>query len=362
MVGIEDVASLAGVSISTVSRAMNRRARVSEATVKKVQDAARSLGYVPSSSAYTLATGKHRNIGVVVPRVDQWVFGAILSGVTSAVNDAGSDLTLYQVNDVDHQRAAVFSDFILRRRVDALLIVSVKLTADEFQALASLEKPVLAIGGFVKGAHTLSIDDFGAGELATRHLLSLGHHEIGFVGGTEETEMEFHPARERRRGHESALGAAGIEAPAGWFESADFTVPGGYAAAKRLLSDPRNNLTAIAAASDEMAFGVMQAARDLGFTVPGDISVVGIDDHDLAGFYGLTTVAQDARAQGAAAAAMLLEQLQRSSESDAPVEQAWPIRLIARSSTSRIGSSRLVAAADRAGSAPAGGSGSESRS
>jgi LacI family transcriptional regulator, repressor for deo operon, udp, cdd, tsx, nupC, and nupG len=332
--GIEDVAKRAGVSASTASRALNGHPRISAETVRRVAEAAQSLGYVASSSAYTLATGRNRNIGVVLPYVERWYFGTLLAGIDSRLMRAGYDLALYNFNGSAEQRSSVFTDFLMRKRVDALITVAVKPEPHELEVLRRLGKPVLAVGGPVPNAATLRIDDFGAAKLATLHLLSLGHSRIGLIGGDSASEMDFRQPETRHGGYLEAMAESGIEVPANWFFPADFTVAGGYAAAKTALSDPRLSFSALFAASDEMAIGAILAARDLGTRVPEDVSIVGIDGHDLSAFFGLTTVAQSPRDQGVRAADLILEALSGNGP-DTPTDLVWPIELVVRSSTTR---------------------------
>ena len=334
MAGIEDVARLAGVSKSTVSRAYNGHSYVSAKTVRNVLEAALKLGYVPSSSAYTLATGLNRNIGVVLPYVDRWYFGSVLAGIQSRLIAAGYDLTLYNFNGDLDQRSTIFTDFVLRKRVDAILTISLKLTSAELNTLKQLNKPVLAIGGPVEGAQSISIDDFGAAKLATMHLISLGHRKIALIGGDAESEMDFHQPASRRAGYLSALAEASIEVNEDWIIPSNFTLPGGYEAAKIALSDPRVHFSAMFAASDEMAIGAIMAARDLGLRVPEDVSIVGIDGHSLSEFFGLTTIAQDPEKQGSKAASLILDLLTGVQMEEGP-DTHWPIRLVVRSSTAR---------------------------
>ena len=334
MTGIEEVARRAGVSTSTASRAINGHKRVSEKTVQLVRQAAMELGYVRSSSAYTLATGRNRNVGVLLPYVDRWYFGEVLAGVESTLIGAGYDLTLYNLNGGPDQRAQIFSDFLLRRRVDAMLTIGVKLTDSELATLKSLEKPVFSIGGPSASIDTLRIDDAGAANLATRHLISLGHCEIALIAADAVNEGDFHHPSLRKQGYLAAMEAANLPVQPNWILSSDFSIPGGYDAAKRAMGDPRNTCTAYVAISDEMAIGAMLAARDLGLNVPKDISIVGIDGHSLASFFGLSTVAQNPRGQGQAATEALL-QILSGTRAPNPVDTIWPIELTIGSSTAR---------------------------
>lgn len=282
MAGIEEVAKLAGVSTATVSRALSGRGHVSAAAKEKVEQAAATLGYVVSSNASSLASGRTRNVGVVIPFLNRWFFSSVLEGAQQALLRRGYDLTLYNLSGDGAERRSVFEHFLLRKRVDAVIAVSLELTEPEVRRLHELGKPLVGVGGPIPGVRTLTIDDTAVARLATEHLLGLGHRRIAHIGGDLEFDVDFHLPTNRRLGYEAALRDAGIEPDPRLFAPADFTIRGGYHAAKQLLGAPHDRPSAVFAASDEMAVGTILAARDLGLQVPRDVSVVGIDDHYLA--------------------------------------------------------------------------------
>lgn len=335
MPGINQVAQLAGVSTATVSRALSGNGHVSESTRHRVRAAALELGYVVSSNASSLATGRTRNIGVVIPFLNRWYFGAVLEGAQQALLNHGYDLTLYNIGGGDDQRKSVFEDFLLRKRVDAVIAISLELTGDEVERLLAMNKPIVGVGGSIAGVRTLSIDDGAVAQLATEHLLALGHRTIAFIGGNRESEMDFKVPSRRHEGFAAALAESGISADPELFQAADFTIPGGYAAAKQLLGNPRKRPTAVFAASDEMAIGAILAARDLGLSVPDDVSIIGVDDHELAEFFGLTSIAQFPALQGGMAVDILMDQLHPDHTAHASSNTPLPFELIVRSSTSR---------------------------
>ncbi|HAM26749.1 MAG TPA: LacI family transcriptional regulator [Microbacteriaceae bacterium] len=335
MAGIQEVAELAGVSTATVSRALSGNGHVSLATRERVAKAAETLGYVVSSNASSLATGRTRNVGVVIPFLNKWFFSSVIEGAESALLANGYDLTLYNLGGGGDERRSVFEHFLLRKRVDAVIAISLELTPAELTGLLNIDKPIVGVGGPLTGVRTLSIDDVSVARLATEHLLSLGHTSIGHIGGNEQTERDFHLPTNRRVGYEGALAAAGISPDPELFQPADFTIPGGYAAAKQLLGNPRKRPSAVFAASDEMAIGTILAARDLGLSVPDDVSVIGIDDHELSAFFGLTTVAQFPRLQGGKAVEILMEQLHPSLHNHGTLNTSLPYELMVRSTTAR---------------------------
>jgi len=311
MAGIADVARLAGVSTATVSRALSGNGPVSAGTRGRVAEAAASLGYVVSSDASSLASGRTRNIGAVVPHLSRWFFTSVIEGAERALLRRGYDLTLYNLSGDGEERRRVFEHHLLRNRVDAVIAVSLKLTDDEVGRLLAIGKPVAGVGGPLTGASTVQIDDVAVARLATEHLLQLGHRRIAHLGGSREYDLDFHIPTNRRHGYAAALHAAGLESDPALQVSGDFTIPGGYAAATELLRSAHDRPTAVFAASDEMAIGVLIAARDLGLSVPRDLAVIGVDGHPLGEFFGLSTVAQHPERQGGQAAELLLSTIER---------------------------------------------------
>lgn len=335
MAGIEEVARLAGVSTATVSRALSGRGPVSAASKSKVDAAAAELGYVVSSNASSLASGRTRNVGVVIPFLNRWFFSSVLEGAQHALLRRGYDLTLYNLSGEGAGRASVFEQFLLRKRVDAVIAVSLELTEHEVARLHELGKPLVGVGGPIPGVRTLTIDDTAVARLATQHLIGLGHRRIAHIGGDLSFDLDFHLPTNRRLAYEAALRDAGIEVDERLFAAADFTIQGAYHAAKQLLGSPFDRPTAIFAASDEMGIGAILAARDLGLVVPRDVSVIGIDDHDLSEFFGLSTVAQFPRVQGEKAVDILMEELEPATDAATPNNVPLPYSLQVRSSTAR---------------------------
>ena len=331
MVSIDEVARYAGVSTATVSRALSGRGHVSDATRARVESAAKSLGYVVSSSASSLASGRTRNIGVLVPFLDRWFFSTVLSGTASALMRRGYDITLYNLTADREQRRSVFETFLRRQRVDGVIAISIELGDEEIERLRELDLPVIAIGGPNPRLSTLTVDDTAVARLATEHLVALGHRDIAHIGASPEFDIDFHIPTHRRQGFEQALADAGIPVSPSLYEPADFTIEGGFRAAKQLLGRPGERPTAIFAASDEMAIGVRESARRLGLGVPEDLSIIGIDDFVLSGVLGLTTVRQDVAGQGHVAADLLLRALLDDDESIETI--VVPTELVVREST-----------------------------
>jgi DNA-binding LacI/PurR family transcriptional regulator len=174
------------------------------------------------------------------------------------------------------------------------------------------------------------IDDVETAGIAMRHLVELGHSRIGYVGGSLEDQLDFAAPLDRLSGYRCAMADAGHPVKPGWEVVGDFTVRGGLAATRLLLeADPRP--TAIFAASDEMAIGTLRAARELGLRVPEDLSVIGIDDHEMASYFDLTTVRQPVHEQGRVAAVQVLAAL--GDEDWRPEQVILPTELVVRRTT-----------------------------
>jgi len=332
MTSIDDVARLAGVSTATVSRALNGRGKVSAGARERVRQAASDLGYVASASASSLASGRTRNVGVLVPFVDGWFFGAVLAGATETLMQHGYDVTLYPVTTDAATRRDLFRTLLRRRRVDAVLAISLALEPGEVAALQQLGLPVVAIGG-PQALPALAVDEDAVARLAATHLIELGHRDIAHIGVEASVDIDFRVGARRHAGFERALADAGIPLPPERVATGDFTVAGGHRAAARLLA--AGPVTAIFAASDEMAIGALQACRDAGLAVPGDVSVIGVDGHELAAFFDLTTIDQFPVDQGRTAAFAVLHAL----DADAPEPPApgrLPFALLPRGSTAPL--------------------------
>ena len=302
---IRDVAEAAGVSIATVSRALHGLPRVSEDTRRRVLAAAADLRYVASPSAAGLASGQTMAIGVVAPFVNRWFFAAVVHSAEERLRAAGYALLLHSFGTSADERRRAFSGTLLNKRVDAVLVLGLQPDAEEVAALSAAGGPVAIVGVDVPGWSSVRIDDEAAARCAVRHLIDLGHRSIAFIGGAPDDPLHSAAPADRLVGYRRELAAAGLPVDPAVEAVGGFTVRGGMGAMEQLLRLPELP-TALFAASDEMAMGAAHAARHAGLRVPEDLSVVGIDDHEMSALFDLTTVAQPVDTQGALAAEMIL--------------------------------------------------------
>ncbi|MET0590200.1 MAG: LacI family DNA-binding transcriptional regulator [Naasia sp.] len=333
MKSLADVARHAGVSKATASRALNGSGYVSEATRDRVSRSAAELGYVLSTAAASLVTGRTRNVAVVTPHLSRWFFSKVVDGVEEALIEAGYDLTLYRLRQNETQRRKIFDYFLVRKRVDAVISVGVELEAGERRALTAMRKPVVCVSGTLPGVHSIRIDDFAATRTSTEHLLQLGHTDIVYVGAQVEGDVDLTARRERVAGFEAAM--TGRRRRRGDVLSCGWSLPEGYEAGRALLTLPADERpAAIVAGTDELAMGVVMAARDLGLEIPRDLSITGIDDHPYSAVFGLTTIRQEPAIHGHMAVDAILGHLDsgRPMSTDEVLVEAT---LIPRSTTAR---------------------------
>jgi LacI family transcriptional regulator len=282
MAGIKEVASKAGVSITTASRVLNHvDYPVAAATRRRVEAAARELRYSPSALARALVTRRSGIVGVLVGDMVDPYFAEIARGVEDAARRADY-LVIVCNTDRDPAVERRYVETLSDHRVDALIFVGgERVGASERRKLkqvlgVAIKRGMLAVAcaGEHAGLPAIDIDHESAAHQMVEYLLSLGHRRIGFIGGTADVST----AAQRKAGFRSAMLAAGLEpAPSA---NGEFTYAGGFEAARHLLAS--DSPTAIFAANDQMALGAVDAASMAGLRVPDDLSVVGFGDTNVA--------------------------------------------------------------------------------
>ena len=311
MVGIEDIAESIGVSASTVSRALRDLPNVSPQTRDKVRQAAQRLGYVHSMTAAGLVTGRTMAISVVVPSICQWFYSQVLEGVDSVLREADYDMALFNLGRVVGERSRAFHRSLLRHRGDAVLALCLDFSPEEREELRLTGLPTIVVGTPVRGLRRVGIDEAAAGRKATEHLINLGHRDIVHLTGGGEVSRGLNPSvpQGRLKGYKEALQQAQLAVDPARIIEGRFSVATAHQQINALLDSGVRPPTAIFAASDEMAFGAILSLRAHGLRVPEDVSVIGIDDHEMSASFGLTTLAQEPFEQGAEGARILLGDL-----------------------------------------------------
>jgi LacI family transcriptional regulator len=324
---IAKVAAEAGVGVGTVSRVLNGSPSVSEDTRRRVLDAIAELDYQPNAVARALSTGRTHAVGVVAPFFTSPSVIERLRGVSRTLAGAG-----YQLILLDVERAEQGREFLrtvaVRGRIDGVLSISLAPTDAEVRRLQAEGVPIVLLDRAHPALPCITIDDEDGGRMAAEHLLGLGHRRIAFLGDEEANLFGFDSSARRREGFEVALEAAGAPIAPEWV----LRRPHGRrhareAAAWLLAQEPRP--TAVFATSDVQAIGVLEAEQAAGVPVPEQLSVIGFDNVEAAGYTGLTTVAQPLEEIGALGADLLL----RTLSGEAVESSRMPLAIVERGST-----------------------------
>lgn len=328
---IDDVASAAGVSAATVSRALRGLDKVHPETRERVRKAASDLNYIASPTASGLASGRTRLVGAITPFMGRWFFTNLISAIDKAMRDHHHHLIIMDLEEKSPDDRLSLTQSMLFKRIDGLLVVNIELQDGEADLVSRLDLPVVTVGSRFADAPWVGIDDVRCTRLAAEHLIGLGHTRIAYLGVARPRSAHRKTPADRLAGFRRAMHEHSIVLREEWELTSDWSPGDAYRSALELLGRP-DRPTGVLAASDEMAIGVLGAAGELGIRVPQELSIIGVDDHDVAGPLGLTTIRQNVTDQGAAAARALLGLLGIVSRSEAS-DHELPVELIVRRST-----------------------------
>jgi DNA-binding LacI/PurR family transcriptional regulator len=336
-VTIADVAADAGVGVGTVSRVLNGSDQVRAVTLRAVQDSIDRLGYRPSHAATALVRGTPRTVAVVVAHMTRPSTVVRVASALAVLAEEGYDTIVCNV-DTPQERDRHLETLLPTHRADGVLAISLPLSREQLAQFGRAGVTLVSVDTITPGVPQTLVDDVAGGRLATGHLIGLGHRRIGFVGDTvfarPPAGLGFTSSADRLRGYRQALAGAGIGFETGLIRRGPHDAATAAEQAAQLLKahDPP---TAIFAASDTQATGVLAAAERLGVAVPGQLSVIGFDGIESAAFLGLSTVRQPLARSGTEGAqrlcALLRGERLRVRRSELPLE------LVARASTAQPG-------------------------
>jgi len=332
-VTMQDVADLVGVSRQTVSAVINGKPGITEPTRYRVLTAIDQLGYRPDLTARSLRTKRTHTIALMLTDVSSPVAGRMAVAAESLAYEMGYNLVLYNTCD-DVERERFYVNSILQRSVDGVLYISAR---DESSVAALLQEAGTAVVVIDRTPSDYSgpsvlLDNYEAGRLAGEHLVSLGHRHIAHIGGP----CFVHISDERLRGLQLTLADCDPSAQLCLVRAADWRVESGYSAMKSLL-ESGSAFTAVSAAGDLLAIGAMRALRDAGRRIPEQVSVIGLDDIDIAPYLEppLTTVSQFITGMAETGMRMLLDIVR--GERPEQVHVVVPPKIVVRGSTQAVG-------------------------
>jgi DNA-binding LacI/PurR family transcriptional regulator len=305
-VSIKDIARRAGVSHSTVSRALADSPLVNPKTKARIQALAREMGYAPSAIARAMATRRTRTVGLVVTTIADPFVAEIVRGIEETALDHDYNVILCSSND-DPDRELNAVRTLREKWVDAVIVTSSRV-GSFYEELTEIRVPVVLINNQQPGDYSLSVrnDDLHGGRLVGEYLVSLGHRRIAYIAGREDTIS----SQLRLCGCQEALAQVGLSIPPEWIFPGDGKPGGGERAARHFLTVTPCP-TAIFCYNDQTAMGALHCAKSRGYAVPDDLSIVGYDDISAAAYLDppLTTVVQAKYEMGRHAMGMVLELL-----------------------------------------------------
>ena len=304
---IYDVAAAAQVSISTVSRVLNKPEKVNEATRNVVLEAINKLGFVPKAEARARALKEFRRIGVLTPFFTAPSFVQRLRGVASALQSTGYELIIFTVDSLSALNSYL-ETLPLTGNLDGLIILSLQFIDHYASQLVNHSLETVLIEYPHRSLSSVEIDDVAGGRMAAEYLLKKGHGKLGFAGDTTIPDFGIHPISLRLRGFRQGLQDAGLRLKEENTLLVTYDVESTHQKAREFLTSPERP-TGIFAATDLQAIGILRAARDLGLRVPQDLAILGFDDLDVAEYVGLTTISQHLDELGRVAVELLLSRL-----------------------------------------------------
>ncbi|MBE6689494.1 MAG: LacI family transcriptional regulator [Ruminococcaceae bacterium] len=310
---LKHIAQELGISVSTVSRALNGKSVISDETRKKVLKAAEKYAYSPNEVARSLQNSSTHTIAVVLPDISETFFGTIVKEIEAVVEQSGYMIILADTHE-NAQNEKKYLDMLFQRRIDALVLATVDISGDTVKQFISNGTPVVFIDNIPSpdGTDAITIDNRAAGRIATEYLIKSGHRRIATIIGSQQETTGI----QRLEGYREALTDGGLEYDPSLVEYGDYKFESGYQAMAKLIEHRQESpFSAVYVTSEKMTYGALRAIRDKGLNVPEDISVVGFDIHNLTDDRRrmITTVRQPENEIGKQVGELLLKRIEGTS-------------------------------------------------
>ncbi|WP_313999591.1 LacI family DNA-binding transcriptional regulator [uncultured Paenibacillus sp.] len=332
MANISDVVRLSGVSKSTVSRVINNYPHISKEKKERVLKAMEELGYTPNLAARRLRGQFTTTIGVIVPRIVNPFFSNLVDAIEKVSYQNGYQTIICQSN-LDKEKELTFLNLLKTKQADGIIMTAIE---NDWSAVEPFTEygPIVLCNEYVSDPNAnvsmIRLDQFKGAFMGVKHLIERGHRKIAYCTGGAFTEID--KDNDRNLGYRKALEEAGIEINPNWIIVNQHTIQDGKKVMKYLL-ELKDRPTAVFTGSDEVAGGILSAAKQYGFSIPGDLAIVGFDDQPAAELLdpGLTTIRQPVDQMGRKAVEVLVGHL--NDPGKAPDTYELPIELVIRKST-----------------------------
>ncbi|TVT27726.1 LacI family transcriptional regulator [Salinicoccus cyprini] len=312
MITINDIAKLAGVSRTTVSRVINNSGYISEKSRKRVMDAIAETGFVPSQHAKSLRTKQTKIIGVILPKISTDTSSRTVDGMTEVFEAQGYQILLTRTN-LDREKEIEHLRLLQNRQVDGIILIATNTSQELVDEIKDSKVPVVVVGQEIHDVPSIIFDDYAAARHMTQLMIEKGRRHIGYIGVDEEDRSV---GVLRKQGYTDAMAAHGLHMEDAWIQKGDFSIDSGYAAMERMMLASYERLDAVFAATDRMGLGAWKYLKRHGFDIPGDIAVVGIGASETSHFIdpALTTIEYAHAQAGRESALVMLQVLQDEKE------------------------------------------------
>ena len=323
-VNIYDVAEKAGVGIGTVSRVLNNSNKVKAETREKILEVMRELNYRPNKVAQNLAKQKANAVAVIVPSFIDHFFVEVLKGIQDALEEESIDLILHKI-DLNKSRMEKIMEIVHSRKVDGIAAVTMDISQTEHDELKNAGIPIVIADEFSPDFHSIYFDDIKGGEMAVDYLFNQGHREIAFING----DINSLHGQKRLEGVKKSFQKNNLQFNSQIIKDGDFYAEDGYHSMQEILTLPESDWpTAVFAASDNQAIGVLKAMEEKGLKAPDDIAVIGYDNIELAKHLKITTIWQPMYELGHLAIEVLLKAI--NGELDDTYQKELELKLVKR--------------------------------
>lgn len=309
MTTINDIAKMANVSRTTVSRVLNNNGYVSESARERVMKVVEETGYIPSVSAKSLRTKRSGVIGVILPKISTETASRVVGGINEVVAKEGFQILLTDT-ELNHEKEIEYIRLLHSRHVDGIILLATNVNDRLLNAIEDANLPFISLGQELPGVTSIVYDDYHASRDMTNMIIQKGHKKIAYIGVGEDD-----PAVGvlRKQGFIETIQEAGLEVEECWIRYGDFSIESGYESMKQIIeASPGNLPTAVFVVTDRMAVGAMEYLKEQGLRIPQDIAVTGIGASVMSKYVSpsLTTIDYFNKEAGTMAAELLLEQLQ----------------------------------------------------
>ncbi|MBM7556109.1 substrate-binding domain-containing protein [Halanaerobacter jeridensis] len=331
---IKEIAKLAGVSKSTVSRVINDSEHVSDKAREKVQQVIKETGYVPNSLAKNLKRNQTDTIGVVLPKINTSTFSSAVEGISNVMYQNGYNLLLTNTK-LNVKDEITYLNLLKEKRVRGILFFATEITDDHLEALNKIDIPVVIIGQDTSEIFDFPCviqDDFDAAKSIVNHLIQQGHQDIAYIG-VEENDVAV--GQLRKLGYFEALQENDLKTFSDYIYKGDFSIESGWQGMKKIINRVERLPSAVFAVTDRLALGAIKYLKQNGYQVPEDISIVGIGNSDISPWVdpGITTINYDHEQTGEEASQILLKYINGTKREE---KKVMDYQIIKRDSVAQI--------------------------